>query len=146
MTPRIEPASGDLSGVLLQFLNEYALEHIGHHAPLALQFAARDEAGNLLGGVTGRVLHGVLSVYLLALSPAARRAGLGALLLQTLENAAREQGATVARVDTLEFEAPDFYRKQGYEIFGIIGDQAGRRQFFLSKRLVPIEKDTRNCP
>ena len=136
VTPRIETATEDLSNALLQFLNEYSLERIGHHAPVSLQFAAHDNAGNLLGGVTGRVLHGVLSVHLLALSPAARRTGLGTQLLQTLEDAAREQGATVARVDTLEFEAPDFYQKQGYEIFGVIGEQAGRRQFFLRKQLV----------
>ncbi len=135
MTSRIEPDSGDLSAALLQLLNEYSLEMMGDHAPVCLQFAARDDAGNLLGGVTGRVLHGVLSVHLLALAPASRGAGLGAQLLKALEDAARAQGATVARVDTLEFEAPDFYQKQGYEIFGIIGEQNGRRQFFLSKKL-----------
>jgi GNAT superfamily N-acetyltransferase len=137
MTSRIEAESSELSEALLQLLNEYSLEKIGGHAAVTLQFAARDDAGNLLGGVTGRVLHGVLSVHLLALVPTARRAGLGAQLLKTLEEAARAQGATVARVDTLEFEAPDFYQKQGYEVFGILGEQSGRRQFFLSKKLRP---------
>jgi GNAT superfamily N-acetyltransferase len=135
MTSQIEPETGEISGELLHFLRDYAQETIGDNAPLDLHFAARDDAGKLLGGVTGRVSHGILAVNLLALAPDARRIGMGAQLLKTLENAAREQGATVARVDTLEFEAPDFYQKQGYEIFGIIGDHVGRRQFFLSKKL-----------
>jgi GNAT superfamily N-acetyltransferase len=144
MTPRIGAETGDLSAALLKFLNEYSVERIGHHVPIPLQFAARDDAGNLLGGVTGRVLHGVLSVHLLALAPTVRRAGLGTQLLQALENAAHERGATVSRVDTLEFEAPEFYQKQGYEIFGIIGDQIGRRQFFLSKKLGEHKQKTQS--
>ncbi len=132
---QIKPETGELSRDLMEFLNHYARETIGETAAEDFQFAARDDDGNLLGGVTGRVSHGVLSVQLLAISPRARRAGLGARLLQTLENAAREQGATVARLDTLEFEAPDFYQKMGYQIFGVIGDQIGRRTVFLSKSL-----------
>jgi GNAT superfamily N-acetyltransferase len=136
MSPQICLENNDLSTALMGFLNQYADEHIGPQSASSFQFAARDDVGNLLGGVTGRLAHGVLSVQLLALAPGARRAGLGAQLLKTLETAAIDQGATVARVDTLEFEAPDFYQKQGYKIFGIIGDLVGRRQYFLSKSLV----------
>lgn len=113
MNDDIWPETGELARELMNFLNHYARETIGETASVALQFAARDGDGNLLGGVTGHVAHGVLSVQLLAISPGARRIGLGARLLATLENAAREKGATVSRVDTLEFEAPDFYQKMG---------------------------------
>lgn len=135
MTPHITLEENDISGELWGVLVAYTRETIGENAAESLQFAARDDNGDLLGGITGSVSHGVLSVQLLAISPHARRTGLGARLLLALEDAAREQGATVSRVDTLEFEAPDFYQKQGYEIFGIVGDQIGRRTLFLSKSL-----------
>ena len=135
MTPQIALETNDISGELSEFLVAHTRETIGENAIESFQFSARDDNGDLLGGITGGVSHGVLSVQLLALAARARRLGLGSRLLKTLEDAAREKGATVSRVDTLEFEAPDFYQKQGYEIFGIVGDQIGRRTVFLSKSL-----------
>ena len=55
--------------------------------------------------------------------------------MQQLENAAREQGAVEAWVDTLEWEAPEFYRKQGYEIMGAVGE-TGHRKYFGRKSLL----------
>jgi hypothetical protein len=38
-------------------------------------------------------------------------------------------------VDTIEFQAPDFYQKLGDEVFGVLPDHPrGRRWFFLHKR------------
>jgi ribosomal protein S18 acetylase RimI-like enzyme len=41
----------------------------------------------------------------------------------------------VVWVDTFKFQAPGFYQKLGYEVFGVLPDYPrGRRCFFLHKR------------
>lgn len=117
------------------WLAEQNRQLLGEDAAVGLQFSARDEAGQIVGGVTGAVQHGILNVHLLALSPDHRRLGLGGQLMRALETAARQEGASEACVDTLEFEAPDFYQKQGYLVLGVVGEMVGRRKYFLSKKL-----------
>lgn len=55
--------------------------------------------------------------------------------MKQLENAARAQGAMEAWVDTLEWEAPEFYRKQGYKMMWAVGE-VGHRKYFLQKSLL----------
>ncbi len=49
---------------------------------------------------------------------------------------ARQRGARCAYLDTFSFQAPDFYKKQGYEVFGELRDfPEGHRRYFLRKQL-----------
>jgi len=69
--------------------------------------------------------------------PEARRGeGLGAKLLAAAEDVARERGCGHAWLDSYGFQAPQFYLKQGYEIFGTLPDYPrGVERVFLCKRL-----------
>ena len=46
-----------------------------------------------------------------------------------------ERGCHSAWVDTFSFQAPGFYRKLGYEVFGELDYPPGHKRFFLRKRL-----------
>ncbi|WP_244642498.1 N-acetyltransferase [Phyllobacterium sp. 628] len=52
--------------------------------------------------------------------PSSRKTGLGTRLLEKAEAVARERGCLGAHLETFTFQAPDFYRRFGYEEFGRI--------------------------
>lgn len=102
--------------------------------PLAV--LVRDEsAGMVLGGLTGRTSAAWLFVELFWLPEALRGAGLGARVLAEAEAEAQRRGCIGAHLDTYSFQAPGFYRKLGYEVFGVIEDHPpGHKRFWLRKR------------
>jgi len=51
------------------------------------------------------------------------------------EMRALERGRHSARVDTFSFEAPGFYPKLGYAVFGELDYPPGHKRIFLQKRL-----------
>jgi len=65
-----------------------------------------------------------------------RKTGIGSFMLKHVEDIAREKGATVAMLDTFDFQAEGFYLKNGYEVIGEVADfPPGHRRIYLSKRL-----------
>jgi ribosomal protein S18 acetylase RimI-like enzyme len=52
------------------------------------------------------------------------------------EDLARERGCVGVWLDTFDFQAPEFYRKHGYEQFGRLDDYPpGHQRLFFQKRL-----------
>jgi ribosomal protein S18 acetylase RimI-like enzyme len=65
-----------------------------------------------------------------------RGRGYGCQLLTLAEEEARQRGAKHAYLDTFTFQAPGFYQKYGYRIFGELPDfPAGHTRYFLTKQL-----------
>ncbi|MFE3721066.1 GNAT family N-acetyltransferase [Streptomyces cyaneofuscatus] len=106
-----------------------------HENPLEVW--ALDEHGAVAGGLTGRTWAYWLHVELLWVDARHRGSGLGSQLLAEAERVARtERACTRSRLETWDFQAPDFYRKQGYEEIGRVEDYPpGVTEFILTKRL-----------
>jgi hypothetical protein len=52
------------------------------------------------------------------------------------EAEARQRGAQHAYLDTFSFQAPGFYKKHGYQVFGELQDfPPGHQRYFLTKQL-----------
>ncbi|WP_189715957.1 GNAT family N-acetyltransferase [Streptomyces chryseus] len=103
-----------------------------------LQVWAWDEAsGELVAGLDGFTWGHWLHVGLLWVADAHRGAGLGSRLLERAESMARaERGCGYARLETWDFQAPDFYRTLGYEVVGRVDDYPpGVTEYILTKRL-----------
>ena len=65
-----------------------------------------------------------------------RGKGLGRALLAAVEEAARARGCLWAKLNTWDFQAPEFYRKQGYDVVCVIPDYPpGITEYTLVKRL-----------
>ena len=65
-----------------------------------------------------------------------RGQGLGTRLMDAAEDFARERGAVNATLETLTFQAPDFYKKRGYVEFGRLEDlPPGHAKLYLRKAL-----------
>lgn len=93
-------------------------------------------SGNTVGGLWGKTIYDWLFVELLIVPDQFRGQDIGSRILTRAEDIARERGCIGVWLDTYAFQAPGFYDKLGYEIFGTIDDHPrGSRRFFLQKRL-----------
>ena len=91
----------------------------------------------LAGGLVGYVWAHWLHVDLLWVDERHRGFRLGARLMAEAEALARDRhGCTGSRVETFDFQAPGFYRKQGYTLAGTVEDYPpGCTDHLLVKRL-----------
>ena len=129
-----DPALRDaILGPLLAHMEQAA----GPANRVALAVTVRDSAGNVAGGLWGRMAHGFLFVELLALG-AARGQGLGRQVMEMAEAEARRSGLRGIWLDTFTFQAPGFYAKLGFEEFGRIAEyMPGHDRIFYVKRFAP---------
>ncbi|MGW7378830.1 GNAT family N-acetyltransferase [Streptomyces sp. NPDC054794] len=99
---------------------------------------ASTESGELAGGLVGHTWASWLHVTYLWVDDRHRGAGLGSRLLGEAERVARrDRGCRSARLETWDFQAPDFYRKQGYQVVCVIEDYPpGLTEYTLTKTLV----------
>jgi len=98
---------------------------------------AQDESGTVIGGLRGVSLHKWLKIDVMAVSPDHRRQGVGRELVNEAEQMARGRGCEYSYVDTMSFQAPEFYLALGYEESGRLKDwdSHGHDKMFLTKRL-----------
>lgn len=110
-------------------------ENMGDENTKPLSVVARDDAGNIIGGVTGRSIYKNFLIEVVWVDKAARGTGLGRQLMEQAEEQAKQRGCLVAQLDTLSFQAPQFYQKLGFEVVGTVPEFAGSpaRYFMLKK-------------
>lgn len=87
---------------------------IGACSPQPLACLARED-GRLVGGAAGRIEVGRLYVEYLWVDVNYRRKGLGARLLQDIENAAKGTGCTEFQIESLSDNATSMYQRAGYQ-------------------------------
>ena len=118
-------------------LREFNYRHIGEYPESQVVWLnAKDSNGVAIGGIRGTVHMYWLRVEFLWVEEAVRRAGVGGRLLAEAEARAREFGAQNSCLETLEWQAPDFYRKQGYvEVARLDNYVDGRYLAYMRKQL-----------
>ncbi|MFL0404990.1 MULTISPECIES: GNAT family N-acetyltransferase [Bacillus] len=96
----------------------------------------KDEKGKVRGGILSAVCWNWLEIYTVILDEDIRHSGYGTKLLLELEKIALDKKCDFIKVDTLSFQALDFYKKNGYQVFGSI-DNVGRdfEHYYLKKDL-----------
>lgn len=86
------------------------------HEVRALGCFARDDAGTVVGGAVGRTWGKACELQQLWVGEKQRGTGLGSQLMHAFEQRARERGCRLFYLETFSFQAPDFYRRFGYEV------------------------------
>jgi len=116
--------------------NQYALEKIGlPGASKRFGFVVKD-GDAIIGLVFAKFLFAGLHIKDLVVAKAYRGKGLGSQLLKKAMQYGKEQGCTFAYLETLNFQAKDFYHKLGFVVdFERKGFDAGVSQFYMSKKL-----------
>lgn len=121
---------------LEQALYAHNLAATGHAAWKAVLFGLRDAGNTLHGGLSGYLWGGWLHVTILWVHESLRGLGFGGALLAAAEAYALEQGCVDVYLSTFEFQAPEFYRKRGYQCFGELADYPrGHAYHFMRKHL-----------
>lgn len=99
-------------------------------------FIARNDNGEIIGGITGTYFWEHMHIDFLWVDPAGQGSGIAAKLMAEMEQYARGLKCRLMTVDTFSFQAPGFYRKQGFREFGVIEDHPeGHSQHYFEKRL-----------
>lgn len=93
-----------------------------------------DEHGKIVAGLIGMLYWGCAYVEILWVDKEHRKDGIGSLLLKEIEQEVKEKGGHMIHLDTFDFQAKDFYLKNGFEIFGILDDcPEGHKRYYLKK-------------
>lgn len=102
--------------ILCDGISENAKITKGHKPVSFFAFFIRDENGKIVGGCNGDILYGQLYVGQLWVDEKLRHQGYGTQLMMLSEKHAKETGSRFMSVNTMSFEALDFYKKLGFYI------------------------------
>ena len=123
-TVTVERTIGTTKKAVLAGLGAYNDEQFGKQKVKSIAVSLKD-GRKIVGGVVGHLWGTVLFVQYFWIDQKQRGKGFGTKLIAAIENEARQLGAVQAHVDTMSFQAPGFYRSQGYEEFGTLKGYPG---------------------
>lgn len=128
-----EPKSKDIE-VLSKGINDDAFDKMQMDPVKAFGIFIKDLAGVNYGGVTGFSYFGCLHTDTLWISMALRGQGFGKKLMMKVEEIGRERKCRFATVNTMDFQALNFYQKLGYEIEFVREDYEKQAKMFMLKK------------
>lgn len=118
-----EQRTNELTQHLMTFNRiHFAQWEQNHHAqsPAPLHIFALNQQGVMIGGLTGRThaIYTWLEISMIWVNEEWRRKGIGKELMQQAEAEAHKRGCLYARLATSQYQAPGFYEKVGYVLYG----------------------------
>jgi GNAT superfamily N-acetyltransferase len=117
-------------------INTYNIAITGIDDWKALAIFIREEDGQIVAGISGGTWAGYLEIRDLWVREDLRGLGHGKRLLLAAEREAHARGCAQVLLDTHKLQAPEFYLKLGYEIFGVFEGIGGRHtRYYLRKKL-----------
>lgn len=123
-------------GIIGRGLTDYNQQHAGEEGAQRICFVVQGPDQDILGGVVAAVYWDWLYIDLMWLKVELRGCGYGSRLLTLAEDEARKFGAKHAYLDTFSFQAPGFYEKHGYRVFGELKEfPKGHQRYFMTKQL-----------
>lgn len=101
-------------------------------------FTAENDEGRIIGVITGRAYYNEVHIADLIVDEGYRGTGIGSGLVGAVENAYSGKGYDAVTLTTFGFQAPEFYRKLGYQLEFVRESRDPKlRKFFLKKELRP---------
>ena len=117
-------------------LFEYNCSNVGKNDFKKLVIELRNDDNKLCGGIVGWSRWDWAHIDNLWIKEEYRGNGFGYNLLHQFEHIAKQRECKFIDLDTFNFQAPEFYRKNGYnELFVIRGIANGTEKYFFKKTL-----------
>ena len=85
-----------------------------------------------MGGAQGWAALGWLHIEILWLREDLRGEGLGRQVLEATEAEAKRRGCKFSKLETFSFQAPEFYKKNGYAVFAEL--EAGEHCWYFMRK------------
>jgi GNAT superfamily N-acetyltransferase len=127
-----EPAWDEIGGGI----NTFNKQHGGEAHYQRLCVVLKSSSGEVAGGAIGEIYWDWFHLDLMWVKDELRGKGFGSRILARAEEEARQLGAKYVFLDTFSFQAPGFYKRYGYEIFGELPDfPSGHTRYFMKKVL-----------
>jgi GNAT superfamily N-acetyltransferase len=123
-------------GIIGRGLTTYNTQQAGDEGAQRLCYVIQGSDQEIMGGVVAAIYWDWLYIDLMWMKEELRGCGYGSRLLTLVEDEARNRGAKNAFLDTFSFQAPGFYQKHGYKVFGELQDfPQGCQRYFMTKQL-----------
>ncbi|HHT9776239.1 TPA: GNAT family N-acetyltransferase [Legionella pneumophila] len=130
----LENPNPDDVQILTNGIKAYAKQARGFESLDFFACFIRDADNSIVGGCSGGTLYGGLHVDNLWVSESIRHQGWGTKLMQEALKYGNEKGCAFATVNTMDWEAIEFYKKLGFELeFERHGFQKNSVFYFLRK-------------
>jgi GNAT superfamily N-acetyltransferase len=130
----VENAERSVWGPIVEGLKSFNRDSAGADNMQELVMAVYSRENELVGGVIADTYWEWLFINVMWVKPELRGLGLGRKLLLAAEQKARERNVKHAYLDTFSFQAPEFYQKLGYSVFGELKDfPPGHARYFMVK-------------
>ena len=131
----VSPTENEIKYVR-EALNQFNDECVGKDGHMPLNIVEYDENCNTIGGLLGGTYWGWMYVDILWVHEKHRHTGIGSKILREAENEAIRRGCHHIHLDTMSWQSPEFYKKHGYEVIGILPDiTKGNQTYLLMKAL-----------
>ncbi len=132
----VEKPEDSAWGIIGRGLQAFNVQQAGENQFQRLCFTLSNTEQEVVGGVLGETYWDWFHLDLLWVSEPLRGRGHGRRLLIQAEEEARKRGVKYAYLDTFSFQAPEFYLKHGYQVFGELSEfPPGHRRYFMKKAL-----------
>jgi len=126
----------DLESFLADRIYEFNSKTTGYLDGRLLAGSIRNDAGEIIAGFSGHTWGGCCEISHLWVIESMRGQGLGRRLLEAAEAEALRRGCEQVVLSTHSFQAPEFYKRLGYqEVFAIEGRPRGYSNIIYIKQL-----------
>ncbi|MFI4997974.1 MAG: GNAT family N-acetyltransferase [Hyphomicrobiales bacterium] len=130
-----DAADEEARAVIGEGLNAHNVEAAGYEDRRPLTVLVSDPfTGKVIGGVIGRTSFGLLFIDLVYLPATLRGLDIGTRMISMAEEEARRRGCRAGVLYTISFQAPGFYERLGWRVFGEIPcEPPGTSRVFMTK-------------
>lgn len=149
MEKRVKIAQSQDPKLVLEASDSYIDDHTQSLYPDLVELTSSTYAisatvdQEIVGGIVSTKQYDTMHINSLGVSPDFRHARIGTNLLAGMEELATSLGCHTVSLSTLSYQALDFYKKSGYEIYGQLDDypRYSVSKYLLYKRLSSYSPD-----
>ncbi len=116
-------ASQDVKDMIEQGIDQFSNDYVGETRTAC--FVTVYDGDKLVGGLRGESLGAWFYIKHLWVAEEHRKQGLGKDLMKSAEQEAKARDCQTIWVDTLSYQAPDFYQKLGYDVAARVPNYRG---------------------
>jgi len=117
-------------------LIEFNSQHVPNGRYEELNLCLKNDNEEIIAGLNSAICWNWMEIDILWVHNDYRKQGYGKKLLEEAEKIAREKKCSFIKLNTFSFQAPEFYKKYGYEIIAVIENAPNDyNHYYLKKEL-----------